>query len=422
MKNQTWTRTLAAVKDDGNGGSGGGPGPGKPRGVRLNFHGGVVIPVGGLVVKPPPPGPMVLVTGGIDFSASRLYSAELFDIDAVQWGSVGNVFSLPRSQHTATFLPTVAGNGVVLAGGIQEGSDYLKEVVDFFNEARAACYAVGPLLSPQIFVTATLLETGKLLVVGDSATCELFDPQQLVWTLTASLNVARQFHTATFVPGPNPVTAGEVLVVGGGDLSGTGPGILNSVELYDQRSPGWRFGASLPYPLESHTASLGPNRTVLVAGGFNFESGGLGKRECLFYERRTDTWSQTTPMNKGRTNHTATTLSDGRVLVVGGMDSNGVVAQSAEIFDFTTATWTEVARPTARVGHTTTLLPDGRVLVAGGAGRFASCQIYNPSLDVWEPGGNLNTNRAFHTATLLETMGNPFSNVVITVEGLTAIS
>ena len=65
------------------------------------------------------------------------------------------------------------------------------------------------------------------------------------------------------------------------------------------------------------------------------------------------------------TDHTATLLPIGKVLVAGG--SNGSDLSSAELYDPASGTWTATGSlGTARSFHTATLLPNGKVLVAGG--------------------------------------------------------
>lgn len=76
-------------------------------------------------------------------------------------------------------------------------------------------------------------------------------------------------------------------------------------------------------------------------------------------------------MAAGHANHTATLLSDGRVLVAGG-DSMTAPA-SAELYDPVSRSWTTTGGMTqARSGHTATLLRDGRVFVAGVNGGLAA--------------------------------------------------
>ena len=68
-------------------------------------------------------------------------------------------------------------------------------------------------------------------------------------------------------------------------------------------------------------------------------------------------------LQTARYEHTATLLSNGKVLVVGG--NNGVIYSGAEIADPATGSWTMVNAPPF-FSYTATLLLDGQVLVTGG--------------------------------------------------------
>lgn len=88
----------------------------------------------------------------------------------------------------------------------------------------------------------------------------------------------------------------------------------------------------------------------------------------------TAAWIPASPMNAGRSDYAAVALSDGRALVVGGVDTRTFDRwrsySSAYVFDATTpkGAWTKVGlMGTARAAPAVALLPDGRVLVAGGA-------------------------------------------------------
>jgi hypothetical protein len=84
------------------------------------------------------------------------------------------------------------------------------------------------------------------------------------------------------------------------------------------------------------------------------------------YDSNSGGWSQIATLWNARTEHTATLLPGGTILVVGGRNNGGRLA-SAEIYDPATAAWDPVASLAAkRAGHTATLLLDGRVLVVGG--------------------------------------------------------
>ena len=113
-------------------------------------------------------------------------------------------------------------------------------------------------------------------------------------------------------------------------------------------------------------------------------------------------------METGRYGHTATLLSDGTVLVTGGL--------TAELFDPNSGSFTPTtgSMGTSRADHTATLLKDGTVLIAGGAfvrllngirnrvlASIASAELYDPAKKTFSPTGGLQSGRYFHTASLL---------------------
>jgi len=111
------------------------------------------------------------------------------------------------------------------------------------------------------------------------------------------------------------------------------------------------------------------------------------------------------PMLAMRQSHTATLLPNGKVLIAGGSDHNGVLA-SAELFDPATGSFSDAgAMTTPRAGHEATLLPNGKLLITGGVdGRFnrlASAELYDPATRRFTPTGEMKVAREAHRATLL---------------------
>ena len=81
------------------------------------------------------------------------------------------------------------------------------------------------------------------------------------------------------------------------------------------------------------------------------------------------TFEQTGSLITGRNTHTATLLPDGKVLVAGGYnDNSGGMLASAEVYDPASGIWTFTndSLANARYLHTATLLLDGTVLITGG--------------------------------------------------------
>ncbi len=152
------------------------------------------------------------------------------------------------------------------------------------------------------------------------------------------------------------------------------------------------------------SATLLENSDVLVAGG-------PGHADAELYDPVTGTYTPTGDMSELRSFHTATRLTDGRVLFVGGSRFGGVGSDlgSAEIYDPDSKTFSPTGSLTVpRQQHTATLLDDGRVLVTGGYGSdpfvagLATAEIYDPSNGTFTPTAEgMGSGRGQHTAMLL---------------------
>src|SRR3954468_17754170 len=124
------------------------------------------------------------------------------------------------------------------------------------------------LLTPRRAHTATLLQNGKVLVVGGLvtnqnqseglATAELYDPATGSWAFTGSLSGARYGHSATLL------ADGTVLVAGGTNLNDV---LVGSAEIYNPATGLWHSVGNLTTARRAHSASLLPSGKVLVAGG-----------------------------------------------------------------------------------------------------------------------------------------------------------
>ena len=179
--------------------------------------------------------------------------------------------------------------------------------------------------------------------------------------------------TAVLLPGRKVLVAGGFA---GGFVSGIE--VLNSAEIYDQKTNTWTPTGSMNVARgEFATVVLNDGR-VLVVGGVNF-SGPLASAEI--YDPRTGAWTETRePMGTPRSDLALVVLRDGRVLAAGGeMDAQGDRSMSAEIFDPRTEKWTmtgPMTAPRSEVEYASVLLPDGRVLVPGGIHSPTSrCQV-----------------------------------------------
>jgi N-acetylneuraminic acid mutarotase len=112
-----------------------------------------------------------------------------------------------------------------------------------------------------------------------------------------------------------------------------------------------------------------------------------GTPTAELYESASNSWEPAASMLIPRlSGESGSLLTDGRVLVAGGLSSSGIVA-AAEIYDPASNSWSAAGNMVVPSNqHTATLMTDGTVLVVGGsgaAGFLAVSQIYDPVTNSW---------------------------------------
>jgi lysophospholipase L1-like esterase/N-acetylneuraminic acid mutarotase len=175
----------------------------------------------------------------------------------------------------------------------------------------------------------------------------------------------------------------------------------------DRLGFGWRMAAPM---VSGHGATAATTLTdgrVLVVSGQE-TTGNTTVAEL--YDPPTGVWSQTGSLHEARhAFRPPVTLADGRVLIVGGHDNNVIDIASAEVYDPAAGTWSYTGGlSTSRRYAVTVGLEDGRVLVATGAhggpdgSRFLnSAELYDPGSGQWSPTGSTQIRRESATGVRL---------------------
>jgi len=316
--------------------------------------------------------------------------------------------NVARGGHSATLLQ----NGMVLIAGGRNGNSSLASA-ELYDPATGAFSATGSLATARSGHSATLLQNGKVLIAGGYAvagnsaptiaTAEIYDPGTGMFSATGSLGTGREGHSATLL------TSGKVLVAGGATSTGFLFTTLASAELYDPVAGTFSATGSLN-TARSAPATLLNNGQVLLEGGGSLSGGVLAVlTSAEIYDPTAGTFAFTGSLNTARANNSATLLQNGKVLIAGGTDSIGILLASAELYDPSAGTFATTGSLNLARSSPATLLSNGQVLVVGGNDistgtpqpSLNMSELYDPASGVFILNAPTNAFRFFLTTTLL---------------------
>ena len=283
--------------------------------------------------------------------AQTLASIEIYDPATQTFAYVGNM-ATNRNQPTVTLLP----NGkVLLTGGLGDANaplqtaelfdpsvPYVQPAEELYDPSADTFADTGSMLQLRQKCAAVALADGTVLVIGGqspggpTANAEIYDPTAGTFTATGAMATPRQIQSVT--NGRAPFTAtllpnGQVIVTGGTDITGYP---VASAELYDPTSGTFSPAASMAVLRSNHTATPLSDGRLLIAG-----SVGTPDVRCEIYDPSTGSFTITGSMVQPRECHGANLLRDGTVLVEGGNTTSGILSptDTAEIYDPTIGHW-----------------------------------------------------------------------------------
>ncbi len=308
------------------------------------------------------------VAGGHDRGLRGVARCQSFDPRSRSWTDEG-LLDTPVSFPMLARLPE---GGVLVAGGI--GPPGRTTAAAQRCDTRShRCVAIASMREPRTHGAAVALGDGRVVVIGGVvfdpiadrrvlATAEELDPRNGTWSAVGDLHEARCGHGAT------ALKDGRVLVSGGW-LGGEADPALSSLEIYDPESRAFRDAGRMKSARAEHTATLLSDGRVLLAGGFVRYKEVTATAEI--FDPSTGQTTAVGSMGRPRRQHDALRLMDGRVWVVGGDDA-GLVSfnldsPTSELFDPQKAQWSPgPSLVTARNGVRLLPVEGTRVLAFGG--------------------------------------------------------
>jgi len=303
----------------------------------------------------------VAVFGGYSSSSAVTDTIEVYDPSAETWTTAPGRISPARARLSATRL---SDGRVLLAGGeTASATEVGVDAWEIWDPASGGIVASGALAERRTRHRAVLLADGKVLLAGGArtdspgaplysrATAEVFDPSAPGSASAPSMGVARAGLEATLLPD------GRVLVTGG---HGSDP----RAEVRDPSSGAWSFAGSMSNARRDHAAALLLDGSVVVCGGGSASTDLWVSAANGFYPMQN--------MGDVRSLHTAVRIANGRVFVAGGekptTGGGTFFHNTTEFFNPATGSFLfpDLRMRVPRSGHTATLLSTGEVLLVGG--------------------------------------------------------
>jgi hypothetical protein len=310
-------------------------------------------------VRPVGPSPIAVGTDQLSARPATVATDQLFRL-----GSKGD-----EGWWKAAFL---TDGTVLLVGGLDASQTPSTGSAAILDPRSGVVRPTGPFATARVGASLTTLSDGRVLLVGGSdgkaalTSAEIYDPT-----------------TGAFSPAaPMPfASAGPATLLGDGRVLVTADG---RAEVYDPAADSWRFVGT--------TAARGLNTVTRLADGRGLIVGGWGGSQRVsaaseLFDPTTDTFSKSGSLALRRNQHAAVLMSDGRVLVVGGMTNpDGFTLDTqvarAEIYDPVTQSFRGAgALRYARGKPFAVALRDGRVVVWGGfdnSGPVTNLEVFNP--------------------------------------------
>jgi hypothetical protein len=227
-------------------------------------------------------------------------------------------------------------------------------------------------------------------------------------SFVSASNQQRQIPPLMPTAGATPSLTPVVLITGGTGIISTSTGqtfaVLDTAEIFDPAHGAFAAVGTMTTHRDRAAAVHLRDGRVLIVGGVNTVPVPMASfsgptmpwilSSTDLFNPADGRFSAAAEMKTARDEPTATLLKDGRVLIVGGGASN------AELFDPAANGFVPAGEMAAsRYEQTATMLKSGKVLVAGGGP--PTSELYDASAGKFTSTGQMATTRIYHTASLL---------------------
>ena len=227
-------------------------------------------------------------------------------------------------------------------------------------------------------------------------------------TQAADATTLGQWSTLPYNTPINPIHVallrnGNVLIVAGSEND---PKSMTHRAALWNRATGTITAQNIAWDLFCNAMSFLPDGRVLIAGGTARYDPFYGAGYAILYNPANNQFTAGPEMADGRWYPTSTTLSDGKTVVISGLNRSGGINRTIEIFNPATTSWS----PPYTVPFAPPLYPWGYLVSAGRfvgnivyAGPDAITRVLNPTTHTWVTLATTNygANRKYGSSVLL---------------------
>lgn len=317
--------------------------------------------------------------------------------------------SSPRVVFTATAVDS--GRYIIIAGGLTDGYNVLS-TVDIYNTVDG-CYNLSNITVPRMGHAAAKLHNSDVVLVtgGSQGSGSLLQSTEMI-PFSSNPSVIMLQH-GRYAHEVAALQNGNLLVSFGQAPSNTSA----LIEIYERSTNAFRsFGfadASLRNIQGHSITSLGSNNSALIFGGFNGRT--YTNKALLIKTMHTESVTHITVPHDmlGRAHHQATYIADYDVVLITGGDNGTTAFSSCYLYDIERDSFAATGSMNVRRSfHTNVLLSNGSVLVIGGISGFAmnqpdgvlrSVEMYDPASGTFSPVSPLLVPRFSHEAAITST-------------------